>query len=632
MTALLQALPQVGQALGLGAVFWTIFAIFGVTLLKGSLYACNDKTVLLETECAGTFHPFMNATHTTNVSRSWMRNELNWDSYPQSMFTLFVVAIGERWADVMFDAIDATGIGTGPIRDNNPWLALFFILFVIVGNFLTLNILMGVLITFFLRAKRARDGTMLLTKDQRTYLLVKKIIDATLFGYEPPVPRNCARRVLYAVVSATVTDIVAFFKRKQTQSAHERKEKREKSKRHSTGHVAHLVVHELPVFEIFGAVATVSVAFALGCSGLNGVNEEVIDHIFIGFIGFLVLEAVMKMIAFSVLDYFLIRANRFDFFVLVLVLLSFGVPSITPYARVVVLLRTLRVAALLQFNVSAQKLFALVIHSSATLLAVLTLLVFLFAVAGAIGVQLFANAVVEDGTPLGSLVNFRYLHHAMLLVYVALTTEGWFDTAQAAAQPAASCPYCSPMFAYGYFVAFVIIGSIVFLQLCAVVVVEHFDDLDDCAEKRIVAAFAEVKSQWREVAPRGRISGGLGLERLIRLVVRLPRRVTALPVGATPHDVFALLRRLPLQIGSDLKIHFQPLCHALLVHAFNLDSTSVKTHATVMHGELPDPNCFTVAHLMAARLIWARWKAFLAEKQVLQEEAVEASIHPTDRL
>ena len=54
----------------------------------------------------------------------------------------------------MRDAVDATGVDKQPVRQYNKWAYVFFIVFVIVGSFVILNLFISVMIDNFYALKK----------------------------------------------------------------------------------------------------------------------------------------------------------------------------------------------------------------------------------------------------------------------------------------------------------------------------------------------------------------------------------------------------------------------------------------------------------------------------------------------
>jgi len=80
----------------------------------------------------------------------------------------------EGWIDVMNRGIDAVGIDKQPKTNENIYWALFFMMFIILGNFLLLNLFVGVVVSTFNREKEILGKNFLLTERQKLWLDQKK--------------------------------------------------------------------------------------------------------------------------------------------------------------------------------------------------------------------------------------------------------------------------------------------------------------------------------------------------------------------------------------------------------------------------------------------------------------------------
>lgn len=68
------------------------------------------------------------------------------------MLSLFEVASLELWLEPLYAGMDAPGrLGQNPQRNGNPGAALYFIVFIIIGSFLVLNLFVGVVVDNFNR-------------------------------------------------------------------------------------------------------------------------------------------------------------------------------------------------------------------------------------------------------------------------------------------------------------------------------------------------------------------------------------------------------------------------------------------------------------------------------------------------
>ena len=53
------------------------------------------------------------------------------------------------WVDVMWHSVNAVGEDDQPVRDHAPALCLYYMLFLVLGNFFVLNLFIGVIVDSF---------------------------------------------------------------------------------------------------------------------------------------------------------------------------------------------------------------------------------------------------------------------------------------------------------------------------------------------------------------------------------------------------------------------------------------------------------------------------------------------------
>lgn len=59
------------------------------------------------------------------------------------------------WASVAYAAVDATDVDMQPIRDKFPYRVWFFMLFILFGSYLVMNLFVGVIIDNFKEVSRS---------------------------------------------------------------------------------------------------------------------------------------------------------------------------------------------------------------------------------------------------------------------------------------------------------------------------------------------------------------------------------------------------------------------------------------------------------------------------------------------
>jgi len=80
------------------------------------------------------------------------------------------------WLNVMYDGMSITGIESDFILKYKPYTSIFFVVFVIVGAFFTINLFVGVVISTYNREKEKIDKDFLLKERQKEWLYVKQVI------------------------------------------------------------------------------------------------------------------------------------------------------------------------------------------------------------------------------------------------------------------------------------------------------------------------------------------------------------------------------------------------------------------------------------------------------------------------
>ena len=85
------------------------------------------------------------------------------------------MATTDNWITVMNQGVDSVGIDMQPVLDNNIYWAMFFIAFLVLGNFLILNLFVGVVVSTFNREKEILGKNFLLTDNQKKWLEQKRL-------------------------------------------------------------------------------------------------------------------------------------------------------------------------------------------------------------------------------------------------------------------------------------------------------------------------------------------------------------------------------------------------------------------------------------------------------------------------
>lgn len=74
------------------------------------------------------------------------------------------------WAKIMYDSMACTEIDYVLVQKNQPYWAIFFIVFMLIGSFFLLNLFVGVVISNFNRERDKIGGNNLLTEAQKEWI------------------------------------------------------------------------------------------------------------------------------------------------------------------------------------------------------------------------------------------------------------------------------------------------------------------------------------------------------------------------------------------------------------------------------------------------------------------------------
>lgn len=92
------------------------------------------------------------------------------------MSAAFYISIASDWSTMMYDSTRIVGIDMVPKYYSNWYYSVFFIVFIIVGNFFIINLFVGVLVSTYNNEKAKLGKYFLLTEEQKKWLKTKLIV------------------------------------------------------------------------------------------------------------------------------------------------------------------------------------------------------------------------------------------------------------------------------------------------------------------------------------------------------------------------------------------------------------------------------------------------------------------------
>ncbi|XP_054866860.1 sodium channel, voltage gated, type VIII, alpha subunit b isoform X3 [Amphiprion ocellaris] len=210
VNALVGAIPSIMNVLLVCLIFWLIFSIMGVNLFAGKYYFCSNETaeemfppneVNNKTECFA----LINANYT---EVRWKNVKINFDNVGAGYLALLQVATFKGWMDIMYAAIDSRKVEDQPVYEDNLYMYIYFVIFIIFGSFFTLNLFIGVIIDNFNQQKKKFGGQdIFMTEEQKKYYNAMKKLGSKKPQKPIPRPQNNIQGMVFDFVTQQVFDI-----------------------------------------------------------------------------------------------------------------------------------------------------------------------------------------------------------------------------------------------------------------------------------------------------------------------------------------------------------------------------------------------------------------------------------------
>ena len=219
------------------------------------------------------------------------------------------------------------------------------------------------------------------------------------------------------------------------------------------------------------------------------------DQINLAFTAVFMAEMVLKITALGFKEYWSSSWNRFDFFIVMgsIVDLSFSFLSAS-FVRLIRLFRVSRMFRLIKSLKGLKSLFQTLLVSLPAFWNVGALVLLLFFIYSYIGVFLFGTT--KRGFSLNEHANFESFQMAMLTLFRIATNDEWVGLMQDCSVQPPDCDLdagnCGSPAAYPFFITFVVIVSMIMLNLFTAVIIENFENMQDHDEWKLSPNVLEV--------------------------------------------------------------------------------------------------------------------------------------------
>ncbi|KAK0201179.1 Ion transport protein-domain-containing protein [Desarmillaria ectypa] len=161
----------------LAILYMIPYAVWGLNLFAGKMNTCNDSNASGLSDCINEYTTtvFGNAFGFV-APRVWDNpspsTKFSFDDFKSSLLILFEIVSLEGWIDAMDVATSITGANEQPSTNASEYNALFFVIYNLLGGVIILTLFVSIIIGNF----TSKTGTALLTKPQREWIDLKKLI------------------------------------------------------------------------------------------------------------------------------------------------------------------------------------------------------------------------------------------------------------------------------------------------------------------------------------------------------------------------------------------------------------------------------------------------------------------------
>ncbi|XP_037382549.1 sodium channel protein type 10 subunit alpha isoform X2 [Talpa occidentalis] len=455
--ALVGAIPSIMNVLLVCLIFWLIFSIMGVNLFAGKFWKCINNT-------NGDFAlvPWLIVDNKSECSNNnntgdffWVNVKVNFDNVAMGYLALLQVATFKGWMEIMYAAVDSRKqVDLQPKWEDNLYMYLYFVIFIIFGGFFTLNLFVGVIIDNFNQQKKKLGGQdIFMTEEQKKYYNAMKKLGSKKPQKPIPRPLNKYQGFIFDIVTRQAFDVV---------------------------------IMVLICLNMVTMMVETDVQSEEKTRVLNRINQF--------FVAVFTAECVLKM--FALRHYYFTNGwNVFDFIVVILsigsLVFSAILKSLENYFsptlfRVIRLARIGRILRLIRAAKGIRTLLFALMMSLPALFNIGLLLFLVMFIYSIFGMASFAHVREEAG--IDDMFNFQTFANSMLCLFQITTSAGWDGLLSPILNTGP--PYCDPNLpnststkgncgnpAVGiiFFTTYIIISFLIVVNMYIAVILENFN-------------------------------------------------------------------------------------------------------------------------------------------------------------
>ncbi|XP_034615826.1 sodium channel protein type 5 subunit alpha-like [Trachemys scripta elegans] len=451
VNALVGAIPSIMNVVLVCLIFWLVFSIMGVHLFAGKFGKCVNLTEG-KSELNTSIKNKQNCTAYNETQKMyWTNGKVNFDNVGSGYLALLQVATFKGWTDIMYAAVDSRGKEKQPKKENNPYMYLYFVVFIIFGSFFTLNLFVGVIIdNFNQQKKKISRQDIFMTEEQRKYYNAMKKLGSKKPQKPIPRPLNKYQGVLFDIVTSEAFDII-----------------------------------------IMILICLNMITMMVETDDQSIRKTDILNKINMFFVAIFTVECIVKLLALRHY-YFTNGWNIFDLSVVIMsvvgTLLSHIVNAFENYFsptlfRVIRLAQIGRILRLVQAAKGIRTLLFALMMSLPALFNIGLLLFLVMFIYAIFGMANFAYVQWESG--IDDMFNFQTFANSMLCLFQMTTSAGWDGLLSPILNT--EPPFCDPnirdvvgecgkpVVGIIFFVSYIIISFLIVVNMYIAVILENFN-------------------------------------------------------------------------------------------------------------------------------------------------------------
>ncbi|XP_029450833.1 sodium channel protein type 8 subunit alpha [Rhinatrema bivittatum] len=481
VNALVGAIPSIMNVLLVCLIFWLIFSIMGVNLFAGKYYYCFNETAeeMFEIDEVYNESDCFRLIEENFTEVRWKNVKINFDNVGAGYLALLQVATFKGWMDIMYAAVDSRRVHEQPKYEDNIYMYIYFVIFIIFGSFFTLNLFIGVIIDNFNQQKKKFGGQdIFMTEEQKKYYNAMKKLGSKKPQKPIPRPLNTLQGVVFDFITQQVFDI-----------------------------------------SIMILICLNMVTMMVETDDQSDEMEYVLYWINVVFIVLFTTECVLKLFALRHY-YFTIGWNIFDFVVVILSIVGLFLSDIIEkyfvsptLFRVIRLARIGRVLRLIKGAKGIRTLLFALMMSLPALFNIGLLLFLVMFIFSIFGMSNFAY--VKKQTGIDDMFNFETFGNSMICLFQITTSAGWDGLLLPILNRPPDCDLkkenpgsfvkgdCgNPSVGIFFFVSYIIISFLIVVNMYIAIILENFSvATEESAEPLSEDDFETFYEIWEKFDP-----------------------------------------------------------------------------------------------------------------------------------